>query len=93
VLTVADHGCGIAADELPLVWEPFFRSTEARWRGTPGVGLGLTVARRLAALLGGRLEVRSEPGHGSRFRIVLSAQAGQAAEASEGAIGHGVGAR
>jgi signal transduction histidine kinase len=93
VLTVADMGCGIAADELPLVWEPFFRSTEARWRGTPGVGLGLTVARRLAALLGGRLEVRSEPGHGSRFRIVLSAQAGQAAEASEGAIGHGVGAR
>jgi signal transduction histidine kinase len=92
VLTVADAGCGIAADELPLVWEPFFRSTQARWRGTPGVGLGLTVARRLAALLGGRLEVRSEPGHGSRFRVVLPAQAGQAAEAGEGAVGPGVGA-
>lgn len=96
VLTVADEGCGIAADELSLVWEPFFRSTQARWVGTPGAGLGLTVARRLVALLGGRLQVRSEPGHGSRFRIVLPAapaQAGQIAEVSEGALGPGVGVR
>lgn len=71
VLTVSDRGCGIAADELPLICEPFFRSAQARWAGAQGVGLGLTVARRLVTLLGGRLETESNPGEGSRFRIAL----------------------
>jgi signal transduction histidine kinase len=71
VLTVSDRGCGIAADELPLVCEPFFRSAQARWVGAQGVGLGLTVARRLVALMSGRLDVESEVGSGSRFHVVL----------------------
>ena len=71
VLAVADRGCGIPADELPLVCEPFFRSAQARWIGAQGVGLGLTVARRLVTLLGGRLDVESEPGRGSQFRVVF----------------------
>lgn len=71
ILTVSDRGCGIAADELALVWEPFFRSAQARRIGSTGVGLGLTVARRLVTLLGGQLDVTSELGTGSRFRLVL----------------------
>ena len=71
VIAVTDRGCGISPDELPLVCEPFFRSAQARRVGAQGVGLGLTVARRLVDLLGGRLDVESEPGAGSRFRVVL----------------------
>jgi len=71
VLIVSDKGCGIMPDELPLVCEPFFRSAQARWTGAQGVGLGLTVARRLVTLLGGRLDVESEPGLGSQFRVVF----------------------
>jgi signal transduction histidine kinase len=71
VLTVSDQGCGIAPDELPLICEPFFRSAQARWVGAQGVGLGLTVARRLVALMGGRLDVESEAGSGSRFHVAL----------------------
>jgi len=71
VLTVSDRGCGIAPDELPLICEPFFRSAQARWVGAQGVGLGLTVARRLVALMGGRLDVESEVESGSRFHVVL----------------------
>lgn len=71
VLVVSDRGCGITPDELPLVCEPFFRSAQTRWAGAQGVGLGLTVARRLVTLLGGRLDVESEPERGSRFRVTL----------------------
>ncbi|MBN9121845.1 MAG: HAMP domain-containing protein [Planctomycetes bacterium] len=70
-LTVIDRGCGIAADELSRVFEPFYRAGNARWLGKPGVGLGLAVVWRLAAILGGRVEVGSEPGQGSRFRLSL----------------------
>lgn len=76
-LTVTDHGCGIAAEELPRVFEPFYRAGNARWLGKPGVGLGLSVVRRLAVLLGGRVDVESEPEKGSRFRLSLPRAAGE----------------
>jgi signal transduction histidine kinase len=68
---VADLGPGIAARDLPRVFEPFFRTRDAQLRGVPGLGLGLAVARRLARALGGTLTVESEPGCGSRFTLVL----------------------
>ena len=71
ILVVSDKGCGITPGELPLICEPFFRSAQARWTGAQGVGLGLTVARRLVVLLGGRLDVESEPRRGSQFRVVF----------------------
>lgn len=89
VLTVSDQGCGIAVDELPMIGEPFFRSAQARWDGAQGVGLGLTVVRRLVTLLGGRLDVESESGRGSSFRVALplertaSPQTGQFAKPGE----------
>lgn len=88
IISVSDGGCGIAAGEMGRVFEPFFRSPQARWVGAPGVGLGLTVAQRLVALLGGRIEVRSELSKGSRFRIVIpldsgATEAGQTGQRTE----------
>jgi len=70
-LTVEDHGIGIAADEMALLFEPFYRSAAARSRGAPGVGLGLAVAERLARSFGATIEVSSQPGVGSCFTLRL----------------------
>ena len=70
-LGVEDHGCGLAADDRSHVFEPFFRGEQARLGGKAGVGLGLAVARRIAATFGGTLDVQSEPGKGSRFVLRL----------------------
>jgi len=73
ILAIEDRGCGIAAEELPHVWQPFFRSYQARLRGVAGVGLGLAIAQRLAVSFGGRLTVRSQLGCGSTFSLWLPA--------------------
>ncbi|MCE9565181.1 MAG: HAMP domain-containing histidine kinase [Planctomycetes bacterium] len=70
---VADHGCGVTADELPQLFRPFFRSEAARKRGVPGTGLGLAVAARIAGAMGGSIDAESESGQGSRFRVHLPA--------------------
>jgi two-component system, OmpR family, sensor kinase len=70
-LTVSDSGCGIANEQQTLIFEPFYRTPEARWRGRAGVGLGLAVVHRLAAILNAEVKVVSEPGEGSRFRLLL----------------------
>jgi two-component system sensor histidine kinase BaeS len=68
-VAVADSGPGIAPPERERIFRPF-------WSGdTGGTGLGLTIARELALALGGRLELDSEPGRGSRFVLVLPVQA------------------
>lgn len=68
--TVADTGSGIAAEMLEKIFSPFVRARGAS-RPTSGVGLGLYIADRFCALLGGTLEVESELGKGSVFRITL----------------------
>lgn len=68
---ISDRGQGIAPAELEQIFEPFFRSEQSRWQGTSGVGLGLSIAHRLAAVLGGRLTVESTLGVGSTFQIAL----------------------
>jgi two-component system, OmpR family, sensor kinase len=70
-LTVEDRGCGIDGEDLPRIFDPFYRSPRARRDGRAGVGLGLAVAQRIATALGGSLTVRSEPGRGSRFTLLL----------------------
>jgi signal transduction histidine kinase len=70
-LTVEDEGCGIPAEDLPHVFEPFYRSSRARRAGTAGVGLGLAVAQRIARAFGGTLVAESELGRGSRFTLHL----------------------
>ena len=74
-LTIEDTGVGIAAEDLPKIFEPFERGTAERTRLVPGTGLGLTIVKMLVQLMGGDVAVRSEPGKGSTFdiRLMLSA--------------------
>jgi signal transduction histidine kinase len=74
VLSVVDTGIGMSADELPLVFQPFLQGQSTAARRVGGTGLGLTIARHLAELLGGRLEVESVPGSGSTFRLCLPSE-------------------
>lgn len=67
VLEVSDTGIGIGPEDLEQVFEPFWRVAPDPARG-PGIGLGLSLARRLAWMLGGDVSVESEPGEGSVFR-------------------------
>ncbi|WP_235537699.1 hybrid sensor histidine kinase/response regulator [Pelomonas sp. Root1217] len=72
VLAVQDHGCGLDEDQLAHLYEPYNRL--GRDGGAiPGTGLGLTLTRDLVQAMGGRLEVRSQPGRGCRFEILLAA--------------------
>jgi signal transduction histidine kinase len=71
LLSVEDSGCGIAPEDLPRIFEPFFRSTRSREDGPPGVGLGLPVVERVATFFGGTVSVRSVVGRGSRFVVSL----------------------
>jgi len=68
-LSVADQGLGIAPEEQLLIFEPFRRG--ARHEGIPGMGLGLSVARRIVEAHGGALDVESAPGAGAVFRVRL----------------------
>jgi len=70
-VSVTDTGEGIPAKELPNIFERFYRVDKSRTRATGGSGLGLTIARRLVEAHGGRIEVQSEPGKGSRFYFTV----------------------
>jgi signal transduction histidine kinase len=70
-IDVEDTGIGIAADELPRLFRPFAQVDTGLTRRHGGTGLGLYISRRLATMLGGHIEVASEPGVGSTFSVVL----------------------
>ena len=72
-IDVSDHGDGIDERDRSRLFEPFFRSERARAFCTPGVGLGLAVARRIVESMGGTIEWSRQPEGGCRFRIVLPA--------------------
>ena len=68
---VTDSGIGIAASDLQRLFLPFTQLDSGLTRRHGGTGLGLYISHRLAALLGGRIDVESQPGAGSTFRLVL----------------------
>ena len=72
LLAVEDAGCGIDPEDLPHVFEPFFRSPRQRGTNTTGVGLGLAIARRIVRAMGGEITAGSTPGRGSRFVVSLA---------------------
>ena len=83
-LSVSDTGPGIAREHLPRLTERFYRVDGSRSRETGGTGLGLAIVKHVLQRHGGELQIQSEPGKGSRFRLVLPAvrvrQAGGEAE-------------
>ena len=72
---VADTGTGIAAEHLPYIFDRLYRVQAGRDRPSGGSGLGLSIVRRLASLLGGRIVVESALGAGSTFTLWLPARA------------------
>ena len=86
--TVADTGIGMSPEFLRRIFEPYAREMRFGDRAASGTGLGMSITRSLAALMGGEIQVESEPGRGSRFTVVLplpSAEPGQAGPAAEAA--------
>jgi signal transduction histidine kinase len=70
-LRVRDTGPGIAAEDLPRIFEPWSHLEPLRGKHTPGFGLGLALCRQMARALGGEIEVDSKPGGGSAFTLTL----------------------
>lgn len=74
-VAVIDTGEGIPTEDLPNIFERFYRVDKSRARATGGSGLGLTIAKRLVEAHGGKIEVQSELGKGSRFTFTLPVSA------------------
>lgn len=73
IIAVEDTGVGISPEELPKIFDKYYRirRTSEMLNQTTGFGIGLYLSRKLALLHGGRLEVNSDPGKGSRFMLIL----------------------
>jgi heavy metal sensor kinase len=70
-ILVEDSGIGISGEEVGKVFQPFYRTGEARSKAADGTGLGLCIARSIAEAHGGSIEVESRPGEGSTFRVLI----------------------
>jgi two-component system phosphate regulon sensor histidine kinase PhoR len=64
---VEDTGIGIASEDIPRIFDEFYRAETAKDMDAHGTGLGLSIAKRVVELYGGQLDVESEPGKGSKF--------------------------
>lgn len=73
-LSVTDTGPGIPLEAQPLVFDRFYRIDSSRSKDSGGSGLGLAISKEITEAHGGRIELESEPGAGSRFTVVLPAQ-------------------
>jgi two-component system phosphate regulon sensor histidine kinase PhoR len=71
IISVQDHGIGIAQKHLPRLFERFYRVDKARSRNMGGTGLGLAIVKHIAQAHGGHVTVESKLGEGSRFSIHL----------------------
>jgi two-component system sensor histidine kinase SenX3 len=76
VISVDDEGIGIPQADIDRIFERFYRVDKARGRGTGGTGLGLSIVRHIMANHGGEVNVTSQEGEGSSFKLVLPVQIG-----------------
>jgi signal transduction histidine kinase len=83
-VSVADQGVGIPPDQLERIFERFYQVDGSARRRFPGVGLGLTIAKRIVEAHGGRIWAVSEPGNGSAFHFAIPKYQGDDRRASEG---------
>lgn len=70
-LTVADKGPGIPRDEVPMIFDRFYRARAVRSKATRGSGIGLSLVKQITTAHGGRVQVTSEPGKGSTFEVTI----------------------
>jgi signal transduction histidine kinase len=84
---VGDTGIGIAPNDVGRIFDDYTQIDGPIQRRVRGTGLGLPLTRKLAALLGGRIEVESEPGVGSTFAVVIPARLAESGDASPSAAG------
>jgi signal transduction histidine kinase len=70
-LVVEDNGIGISENELPFIFERFYRADKSRARSSGGSGIGLAVVKSIVTAHGGKVEVESRLNEGSRFRVIL----------------------
>jgi len=70
-VSILDNGEGIPSEDLPNIFERFYRVDKSRTRATGNSGLGLTIARRLVEAHGGKINAQSKPGEGSRFYFTI----------------------
>ena len=73
-LTVSDDGIGISPEDLPHIFERFYRADKSRSRSTGGSGVGLAVAKAIIEAHGGTIFAESEPGKGSSFTFALPSE-------------------
>jgi PAS domain S-box-containing protein len=76
-LQVSDTGPGIVEDEMPFLFDRFFRGQAAKNSGAPGTGLGLTICRELLTRNGGKIEVKNHPKGGAAFTVWLPVETSQ----------------
>ena len=79
-VTVTDHGPGIAAEEIPMLFDRFYKPDRSRTRERGGVGLGLAIAYENAKLLGATIDVSSTPGETTSFAVRLPSRIEKKAE-------------
>jgi signal transduction histidine kinase len=69
VLSVSDHGCGIPKEDIPYIWERFYKVDKSHSRNVPGTGLGLAIGKEIIRLHKATVKVESEIGKGTTFIV------------------------
>jgi two-component system OmpR family sensor kinase len=86
-VAVIDHGPGITAENVPHVFERFWRADQSRQRSSGGTGLGLSIVAAVVAAHGGQVAIRQTPGGGATFVVELPTAPPEGSEARDSVAG------